>query len=87
MSLVERHGGYAVGFEKIQEALLVTREGDRLMTQATGQVKIEIFPDSETKFFPRVIEAEITFVRDAKGQVTQLIPRQGGRDQAAKKIK
>ena len=57
------------------------------MTQATGQSKIEIFPESETKLFPRVIEAEITFVRDANGQVTQLILRQGGRDQPAKKIK
>jgi CubicO group peptidase (beta-lactamase class C family) len=67
--------------------LTVTREGDRLITQATGQSKIEIFPESETKFFPKAIEAEITFVKDAKGQVTHLILRQGGRDQPARKIR
>ena len=43
--------------------LTVTREGDRLMTQATGQEKIEIFPLSETEFFPKVVDARIRFVR------------------------
>jgi CubicO group peptidase (beta-lactamase class C family) len=66
--------------------LTVTREGDRLMTQATGQGKIEIFPESETKFFPKVMEAKITFVKDESGKVTHLILQQGGERQA-KKIK
>jgi len=63
--------------------LTVTREGDRLMTQATGQQKIEIFPISETEFFPKVVDARITFVRGADGKVTQLVLHQGGRDMTA----
>ena len=68
-------------------ALAITREGDSLMAQPTGQRKIELFPSSETVFSPRVIRAEITFVRDAAGQVTHLVFSQGGRQQTAKKIK
>ena len=33
--------------------LTITREGDRLITQATGQAKIEIFPESETDLLPQ----------------------------------
>jgi CubicO group peptidase (beta-lactamase class C family) len=67
--------------------LTVTREGDRFITQATGQGKLEIFPESETKFFLRAVDAQITFVKDASGAVTHLILHQGGRDQKAVKTR
>jgi D-alanyl-D-alanine carboxypeptidase len=67
--------------------LTVTREGDRLMTQATGQQKVEVFPSSETEFFLRVVDAQITFVRGPEGTVDQLVLHQGGRDMPAKKRK
>jgi hypothetical protein len=65
----------------------ITREGDRLMMQATGQGKTELFPTSETNFFPKVVRADITFVKDAAGHVTHLVLNQGGRQMNAKKIK
>jgi CubicO group peptidase (beta-lactamase class C family) len=64
--------------------LTVRREGDRLITQATGQGPIEIFPESETKFFPKVMEAKITFVKDESGKVTHLILQQNGEHKAMK---
>ncbi|HEV2764060.1 MAG TPA: serine hydrolase [Pyrinomonadaceae bacterium] len=67
--------------------LTVTREGDSLMMQPTGQRKAELFPASETNFFPKVIRADITFVKDAAGRVTHLVFNQGGRQQTAKKVK
>ncbi len=67
--------------------LTVTHEGDRLMTQATGQEKVEIFPSSETEFFLKVVDAQITFVRGPGGTVDQLVLHQGGRDTPAKKRK
>ena len=67
--------------------LAVTREGDRLMTQATGQAKVEVFPSSETEFFLKVVDAQITFVRGADGTVDQLVLHQGGRDTPAKRRK
>ena len=33
--------------------LVITLEGDQLVTQATGQAKIPVFAESETKFFAR----------------------------------
>jgi D-alanyl-D-alanine carboxypeptidase len=63
--------------------LTVTREGDRLMTQATGQQKLELFPESETKFFLKVVDAQVTFGADDRGTVTHLILHQGGKDQKA----
>lgn len=64
--------------------LAVRRNGDRLITQATGQGEIEIFPESETKFFPKVMEAKLTFVKDESGKVTHLILQQNGEHKAVK---
>jgi len=57
--------------------LVVTLEGEQLMTQATGQPKFPIFAESETKFFPKVVDAEIEFFKDDKGAVTYLVLHQG----------
>ncbi len=47
----------------------ITREGDHLMIQLTGQPRLEMFPESETVFFLKVVDATITFVKDGKGAV------------------
>jgi len=67
--------------------LTVTRDGTRMITQATGQQKIEIFPESQTKFFTKVMEASITFVTDDQGQATSLILHQNGADHEARRVK
>lgn len=67
--------------------LTVTREGDRLMTQATGQQKFEVFPSSETEFFLKVVDARISFVKGPDGQVDLLVLHQAGRDLPAKRKK
>ena len=65
----------------------VYKEGEKLMTQATGQPAFELFPEGENKFFLRGVNAKVTFTRDDKGAVTGLIIHQGGRDMPGKKIK
>ncbi|MEP7272515.1 MAG: serine hydrolase [Acidobacteriota bacterium] len=65
--------------------MTVTRNGEKLFAQLTGQPVFEIFPESETKFFLRVVEAQLTFVRNEEGKVTQLILHQGG-DRIFRKI-
>lgn len=57
--------------------LTVTREGTALMTQAAGRAKVEVFPSSPTEFFLKVVDAQITFVKDASGAVTQLVLHKG----------
>ena len=78
-----------VGQYQLTPSLIVTvtNEGGRLMAQATGQPKLELFPESATDFFLKVINAQITFIKDEKGQVTGLWLRQGGQKIQATKIK
>ena len=57
--------------------LVITLEGGQLVSQATGQGKIPLFAESETKFFPKVIDAEIEFGKDDRGVVTYLVLHQG----------
>ena len=66
--------------------LTVRREGDRIMTQATGQDAIEIFPESDLEFFVKAFDAQISFRRDDSGKVTSLVLHQNGRDVQARKI-
>ena len=79
--------GYVGNYELAPKFILtVTREGDKLVTQATGQSKVPIFAESEREFFAKVVDAQITFVTDAQGRATELILHQGGRDMHAKRF-
>lgn len=66
--------------------ITVSVENDRIFVQVTGQPKTEIFAETETEFFIKVVDAQITFVKDEKGKVKELIIHQGGRDTPAKKV-
>ncbi len=63
------------GFE-----LTISREDDKLMCQATGQAKFQLFPESETEFFVKEFEASLTFVVGDDGRASEVILHQGGRD-------
>jgi CubicO group peptidase (beta-lactamase class C family) len=76
-----------VGEYEIQPgfSLMVTLENGHLMTQATGQEKFEIFPESPVKFFLKVVDAQLEFQQNADGKVDSLILYQGGAEIKAKK--
>lgn len=67
--------------------LTVTNENGKLMGQPNGQQKAELFPTSETEFFLKAIDAQVTFVKDDQGKVKHLILHQNGRNMEAKKIR
>ena len=70
---------YLGHFEITPELIIhITREGDQLFGQVTGQPKFPVFPESETKFFFKVVDAQITFVKSEKGSVDHLILHQNG---------
>jgi CubicO group peptidase (beta-lactamase class C family) len=82
------YNAYAGDYELAANFIItITNEDGKLMAQATGQPKNEIFPSSATEFFFQVVDAQITFVNNEQGQVTQLILHQGGRNLPAKKIR
>jgi len=65
--------------------ITISREGDLLMAQATGQPKITLYPQAEAVFFSKAVDLRMTFVRGDDGKVTHLLLNQGG-DRQAKRI-
>jgi len=67
--------------------ITILRRGDKLISHATGQPEVELFPESETRFFLKVVDAQVDFTLDASGRATGLVLHQGGQDLPARKIK
>jgi CubicO group peptidase (beta-lactamase class C family) len=63
----------------------MTVENGHLMTQAHGQTKVEMYAESESKFFMTVAPVEVEFIRDVDGKVNSIVVHQGGRDMKAPK--
>jgi hypothetical protein len=58
--------------------LFVNKVGERLFARGAGHTDFEIFPTSETEFFSKSSDEQITFVKDEKGTVIKAIHRQWG---------
>lgn len=65
----------------------VTKERDCLFLQGTDQPRIRLYPESTMNFFMKVVAGEVTFVKDEKGEVIQLVIRQYGRNTQAKRLR
>jgi tetratricopeptide (TPR) repeat protein len=68
-------------------SITVTTENNKIFAQATGQQKFEVFPTSEYEYYLKVVNAQISFVKDDSGKITELILHQNGKDLQGKKIK
>lgn len=58
----------------------VLRRGDGLVLRLTGQPFSPIFASAKDEFFSKIVDAQISFHRDAAGKVNGLTLHQGGRD-------
>jgi CubicO group peptidase (beta-lactamase class C family) len=67
--------------------LAITKEGQQLFLQATGQPRLRLHPEAETEFFISEADAQVSFVKDSTGKAGHLILHQGGQDQKAERIK
>jgi CubicO group peptidase (beta-lactamase class C family) len=63
----------------------VTRDGTRLFAQLTGQGKAPVFASAKDEFFYKIVNAQLSFVREG-GKVVALILHQNGRDQRAERV-
>ena len=78
---------YAGRYELAENVVFtVTRQGDSLFVQITGQPRFEVFPESETTYFYRVVDAQITFGRGEDGAVDHLVLHQNDMDQRADRL-
>ena len=67
--------------------ITVTHEDDGLHVQATNQPKFQIFPKSETRFYLKVVEADIEFYPSEDGTVDKLTLFQNGAELAGLRVK
>ena len=77
-----------VGDYEIAPGFIITisfKDGG-LKAQPTGQGIFDLYAEKENLFFLKVVDAEVEFIKDANGVVTQMILHQNG-DHPGKKIK
>lgn len=67
--------------------ITVRREDNKFIAQATGQPSFEIFAESETTFFLKVVPAKMEFKKNAEGKTESLTLFQNGQAMPGKKIK
>jgi CubicO group peptidase (beta-lactamase class C family) len=63
----------------------ITRTDGRLFAQLTGQPAYELFPESATDFFFKVVDAQVKFQLGPDGRATGLVLHQNGRDLTGKR--
>jgi hypothetical protein len=62
-------------------AMLISLEGNQLLSKLGNQQPVPIFAQSETMFFAKVVDAQIEFPKDeGQAPASQLILHQNGRD-------
>jgi CubicO group peptidase (beta-lactamase class C family) len=61
-------------------SITVTLENGQLMQQATNRRKFPLFPESQSKFFMKIVDAQLEFFTTDAGQVSHLILHQNGHD-------
>lgn len=76
-----------VGKYQLAPGLVVTVESrnNQLFVELTGQSAIPVFPMATDHFFYKVVDAEISFLRDDQGRVSTLVLHQNGEHRAPRK--
>ena len=64
----------------------VTRTGDNLFVQLTGQRNFQVYPESSKKFFYKTVSAQLSFITDPQGRATALVLHQNGLEKPAQRI-
>ena len=67
--------------------ITITKEGNALYGQATGQGPLRLHAESDSRFFLKDVDAQISFVRAADGKVSELVLHQGGANIPGKRIR
>jgi CubicO group peptidase (beta-lactamase class C family) len=61
-------------------SVTVTLENGQLMEQATNEHKFRLFPESQSKFFLKVVDVQLEFFRETDGQISHLALHRNGHD-------
>jgi hypothetical protein len=81
----DKYAGY-YQMTNVTAFITVHRDGSHFFIRLTGPEDKELYPESPTKFFARVVDAQVSFDSDAQGRVTGLVLHQNGWEYTAKKV-
>jgi CubicO group peptidase (beta-lactamase class C family) len=71
---------------QIGRLLVLTREGDKLMGEFPGDEKVELIPESESRFFVKEAGGSLTFERNKEGRIAGFAFTAGGQTIPARKL-
>jgi len=77
---------YVGQYKLMGRVFSITRLGNQLSAQLTNQPQADIFPQSQSEFFYKAVNAQITFVTDQSGHATGLVLHQNGNDMSGTRI-
>jgi len=63
--------------------MIITVERNQLISRLGSQPSLPLFAETETRFYPRAVEAEIEFEIGADGKAAALVLRQNGQERRA----
>ncbi len=67
-------------------AITISAEDGKLMAQATGQQKCQVYPSSDTEFFYKLVNAQLKFEKGDDGKFSKLVLHQNGQDNTGIRI-
>lgn len=87
IQLAEKDVAPFIGNYQLGEGMVIAVTYDNgLKTQLTGQSRFDLFAESPTKFFLKVVDAQLEFVKNEAGVVDKVLLYQNGRSMAAPRI-
>lgn len=64
----------------------ITREGEQMFAQLTGQPRVAFFAEGPTRFFAKIVDAQMTFDVGADGRATGFTLHQNGQNTPAPRL-
>ena len=64
----------------------VTLSGEQLAAQLSGQPSVPIYPSAKDEFFYKIVDARLSYERDAAGKVVAVVLHQNGQDMRAPRV-
>ena len=77
---------YVGRYDYLSAVMDIALDGTQLTAQLAGQPRFPIFPMGGDRFFWKVVDAQVEFLRNDEGQVVSVRHTQGGRTFVAKRL-
>ena len=80
------YAGFVGRYQLESAVFTITAKDGRLFARLTGQRTLELFPESEYRYFYKAVDAVLAFEKDAAGKIDTVTLEQDGRKIRAKRL-